>query len=171
MSQFNAYQEWLGLTPAPDTPNHYELLGLEVLEADSEVIHAAAEKAMSRVRSCRPGGHAADWSRLLDELAEAKRCLGDEQSKAAYDRRLSAGEFLNNEPTSPQPGIELVSEFEVSATAIAANAAMYPPGMSVAAPSTAADTESDDGATTDAAGSTQSHPVPRAGYAEPTPVS
>ncbi len=39
---FDPYHKWLGI-PAKDQPaNHYRLLGLDLFEADAEVIESAA---------------------------------------------------------------------------------------------------------------------------------
>ncbi len=87
---FNPYREWLGVeTLRGETPDHYRLLGLEPFEPDAERIGPAADAAMARIRRIRPGVHLADWSLLLDQLGEAKTCLLDKASKAAYDAQLA----------------------------------------------------------------------------------
>lgn len=45
---------------------------------------------LARLRQVRPGQWATVWSRLLDEIKEAKRCLTDPQSKAVYDAAIAA---------------------------------------------------------------------------------
>lgn len=85
---FDPYWEWLGLEARGGAPDHYGLLGLERLESDRDLIARAAERALTRVRQSRPGAHAAEWGRLLDELSEAKKCLLSPVKKAAYDARL-----------------------------------------------------------------------------------
>ncbi len=80
---FNPYREWLGLKTA--APNYYELLGVTAEELDTAKIAAAAERAMTRVRSFRPGPNAREWSRLLDEIRAAKDCLTDAKKRARYD--------------------------------------------------------------------------------------
>ena len=85
---FNPYHQWLGLDPQLSQPNYYELLGIDEKEADAEKIAAAADIALSRVRSYRPGDRAPQWARLLDEIAAAKKCLHDAQQRTEYDRRL-----------------------------------------------------------------------------------
>lgn len=89
---FNPYQTWLGLEPSLDRPDLYRLLGLNSLEPDPQRIAAAADRAMSRVRAQRPGGRAAEWARLLDELKAAKKYLTDPSRKADYDAALQRGE-------------------------------------------------------------------------------
>jgi len=85
---FNPYSEWLGVNVAGQTPNHYQLLGLNPSETDAEVIARAADTAMARVRRVRPGAHLAEWSRLLDYLTATKACLLDPASRTAYDNSL-----------------------------------------------------------------------------------
>ncbi|MFM8250822.1 MAG: hypothetical protein ACKOBW_04390, partial [Planctomycetota bacterium] len=85
---FNPYQVWLGLDqfhgPAPD---HYQLFGLTGAETDTLTIAAAADRAIARVRSFRPGSQAAAWAALLDQLSAAKRCLTDPAARREYDVR------------------------------------------------------------------------------------
>jgi hypothetical protein len=84
---FNPYSQWLGIeTSGP--PNHYELLRIAHFEADPKVIASAAATQMAKIRGIRPGPRAADWQRVLDELAAAKGCLTDENAKARYDEQL-----------------------------------------------------------------------------------
>jgi len=90
---FNPYQEWLGLPATAATPNHYALLGLTPFDVEPEHVRRAAVQCKSRVRSHRPGDRAAVWSRLLDELETAQRCLCDPAEKAAYDTRMQQSEF------------------------------------------------------------------------------
>jgi curved DNA-binding protein CbpA len=88
--EFNPYGQWLGLPPEKNRPNHYELLGLPIRESDSKAIGLAAEQAATRVRSFRPGEHAVDWARLLDEIQAAKLTLLDPVRKAKYDEQFAA---------------------------------------------------------------------------------
>jgi hypothetical protein len=86
---FNPYSEWLGVQSTAAKPNHYELLGLAPYESKPEVITAAANTQMAKVRSVRPGSHIDEWRQLLDELEIAKRCLLDAE-KSRYDDLLRA---------------------------------------------------------------------------------
>ncbi len=85
---FNPYGQWLGLSGETRRPNHYELLGLPPGEADAKKIALAADQAATKIRSFRPGSHAADWARLLDEVQAAKLALLDPARKAQYDQTL-----------------------------------------------------------------------------------
>src|SRR6187200_1771583 len=88
MSDFNPYVEWLGLPADLVEPNHYQVMGLPDFETDVPRIAIAADKAMSRVRSFRPGPNAKAWSKLLDELLLAKGRLLDAERKTEYDADL-----------------------------------------------------------------------------------
>jgi hypothetical protein len=65
------------------------LLSLNRFESDAEQIARAADAAMAKVRQIRPGEHAAQWSRLLDQLNAAKTCLLDPAKRKVYDARLT----------------------------------------------------------------------------------
>ena len=40
---FDAYHEWLGIAPKDQPPNHYRLLGIDLYEANANVIDGAAD--------------------------------------------------------------------------------------------------------------------------------
>jgi hypothetical protein len=115
---FNPYRQWLQLNV--DQPqSDYELLGLKPFEASGPTIAAAADKAITRVRSHRPGDQAARWSRLLDELNTAKRRLGDPSAKSLYDEELRSGPKPVDKTPAPQPTKASYTETDFR----------YPPGM------------------------------------------
>lgn len=87
--KFDPYHQWLGIRAARGPVNFYRLLGLDVFEANAEVIANAADRQMAHVRCFQNGRHA-DWSQqLLAEIAAARICLLDPQRKDAYDDELS----------------------------------------------------------------------------------
>ena len=89
--KFSGYHEWLGLDPAIARPDYYQLVALDPSERDADTIRAAADRAISKVRACRPGPRAAQWAALLDELKAAKDCLTNPGKRAEYDRKLREG--------------------------------------------------------------------------------
>ncbi|HEU0068816.1 MAG TPA: hypothetical protein VFQ26_06080, partial [Nitrospiraceae bacterium] len=95
--RFDAYYKWLGIPPSEQPPNHYRLLGVNLYEADSDVIANAADRQMVHVRSRRLGPHGADCERLLNELATARLVLLNPTERAKYDETLRA----NLAPTTP----------------------------------------------------------------------
>ena len=82
----NPYQAWLGVPAEVTAPNHYELLGLRLLEHDREVIHAAAGRRVRQLEPLLPGAHGLLACRILGEIATAEACLLDPQAKALYDQ-------------------------------------------------------------------------------------
>ena len=107
MDTFNPYSEWLELDPTTTQPNYYELFGLDPFEGDEKKITAAADRAMSKVRACRPGPQAARWAQVLDELDSAKDCLVDVSRKQKYDEQLrksgTYGQTQANTSTAAAP--------------------------------------------------------------------
>ena len=69
---FDPYRKWLGIPPKDQPPNHYRLLGLETFESDLDLIEGGVERQMSFVRQYQSGEHAAEASKLLNELAIAR---------------------------------------------------------------------------------------------------
>jgi hypothetical protein len=130
---FNPYQEWLGLADLAHQPNYYELFGLATGESDAAVIAKAADNAMARVRGCRPGGHAAQWADLLDELDRAKACLIDPGSKTRYDRQLagSSAPSASAPMTAPAPRSDALSSPPGGGQPPVDPANLQPPGSPV----------------------------------------
>jgi len=87
--QFDPYAQWLGIVEPQRPVNYYVLLGIAPSERDPQRIAQAADMQAARVRRIRPGPYLAQWSALLDEIAAAKACLTNPQSRAAYDAGLS----------------------------------------------------------------------------------
>jgi len=95
---FDPYRQWLGIDEPTRPLDHYRLLGLTRFEGNPQAIAHAADIAMAKVRKIRPGQHAAEWGRLLDQLGAAKVCLLDPNSKATYDASLRSGDAVG-QPT------------------------------------------------------------------------
>jgi hypothetical protein len=87
---FDPYYKWLGIPPKDQPPNHYRLLGIELFEADPDVIDTAANKQMAYIQGCANGPHLPLSQKLLNEIAAARLCLLDPKKKAAYDAKLKA---------------------------------------------------------------------------------
>ncbi len=133
--EFDPYKAWLDIENKTASTTHYKLLGLPEFESDKNRITAAVDKAIRKIRSQRPGEHAAEWSKVLDELQEVKSVLLDDQKKNAYDDDLRfADEFVRE--------LEGGMKRDLAAAAVAASAApkktdarpikqdpRYPPGM------------------------------------------
>lgn len=87
-SVLDPYHRWLGIRDAERPPNHYRLLGLELLEEDIEVIRDAADRQLSFVRKQRFGQHADLAKKLMSEIDAARSVLLDSRHKAMYDSLL-----------------------------------------------------------------------------------
>lgn len=85
---FDPYNDWLGIPPQEQPPNHYRLLGLKVFENDLEVIRNAGNQHADHLRTLQIGKHSTLSQQLLTEVAEALACLLDPAKKVAYDREL-----------------------------------------------------------------------------------
>jgi hypothetical protein len=86
--RFDPYHKWLGIPPKDQPPTHYRLLGIEVFEADPDVIESAADQRMTHVRSFQSGSKVELTQRILNEIATARLCLLNPTEKEAYDRQL-----------------------------------------------------------------------------------
>jgi len=93
---FDPYYEWLGIPPAQQPPNLYQLLGIQPFESNVKVISIASDKQMSYFHSLKASKHVAESQRLLTEVSKARIVLLDPDKKQAYDaelrRQLSAGQ-------------------------------------------------------------------------------
>lgn len=126
-TNFNSYREWLGLDNPTTNPSYYEMLGLDPSEQRSQKISEAADRAIAKVRSCRPGPHAAQWAKLLDELKEAKSCLLDASQRQQYDSDQSQPGSIARAPAAK-------SNKQPAANPSAGGGSSYPPGMAGASP-------------------------------------
>ena len=91
MSEFDPYYKWLGIPPEEQPPTHYRLLGIQVLEQNVEVIESAANRQMAYLQELSGGDeHIDEAQRLLGEVAKARVCLLNTESKARYDAEIAA---------------------------------------------------------------------------------
>lgn len=110
--QFDPYHRWLGIAPKDQPPNHYRLLGIDVFEADLDVISDAAEQRMAHVRNYQLGQHMTLSQQILNELAAARVCLLNPQKKAEYDRMLQAKLAPAAAPPVAEPTDSPVAEMD-----------------------------------------------------------
>ncbi len=85
---FDPYQEWFGIAPEEQPPNHYQLLRLPEFEADPAVIEAAADRLLKFLESQVGGSRNDDAKKVLGKLSMLRIDLLDEEQKVAYDARL-----------------------------------------------------------------------------------
>ena len=86
---FDPYHKWLGIRPGQRPPTHYQLLGIAPDEQDAEVIEEAAIRQSTHLRAYQIGPHAADCTRLLNEISLARATLLNPAKRKAYDAQLS----------------------------------------------------------------------------------
>ena len=123
---FNAYHQWLSLPADETNPTYYQILGLAEFESDAAKITQAGDRAITRVRGFRPGQHAKEWSRLLDEINAAKSCLLDTAVKAEYDRCLRSGrDGKADQPASRKTSLPIAKSTERAPVDLN----RFPPGM------------------------------------------
>ena len=85
---FDPYYTWLGIPPSEQPPNYYRLLGLQLFEANLQVIEHAADRQAKHLHAFKIGPHAPQSQRLLNEVATARLVLLNPASKADYDHGL-----------------------------------------------------------------------------------
>lgn len=85
---FDPYRKWLGIPPSQQPPHLYRLLGIELYEADVEVIDTAAGQRMSYLQELAGGQYVKESQKLLNEVSAARRLLLDAKKKAEYDTEL-----------------------------------------------------------------------------------
>ena len=88
-ADFDPYHKWLGIPKDQRPPTYYQLLGITPDEQDAEVIEEAAVRQTTHVRAYQMGPHAAECTRILNELAQARQTLLNPAKRKAYDERLA----------------------------------------------------------------------------------
>ncbi len=96
---FDAYHQWLGISPKDQPPHYYRLLGVELYEENLDVIANAADQRMAHLRTFQGGKHAAESQQLLNEVAAARVCLLNPKTKSIYDAQLRG----DREARAPEP--------------------------------------------------------------------
>jgi formylglycine-generating enzyme required for sulfatase activity len=133
---FDPYHEWLGIPPDEQPANHYRLLGLELFEADRDMIESVSLKHIAHVRTFAIGANSERSQLLLNELSAARLTLLNAVQKADYDQELR--QRLNIAP----PPVEVISE--------STQQAVTSPPQEYEAPPEAPNFRPDDPATSDA---------------------
>jgi len=100
MEAFDPYHIWLAIPPEKQPPNHYDLLGIPLFESNDEVISFAADQRMGHLRNLAASTHSEQSQKLLNEVAAAKICLLNKQTKSAYDAGLQASRQATNVSSS-----------------------------------------------------------------------
>lgn len=85
---FDPLHQWFGIPADQQPPTHYRLLGLEPMESDASVIHAAADKQLAFLHQLTNGEHTAAAEALSNQVSAARLCLVSPEKKARYDASL-----------------------------------------------------------------------------------
>ncbi len=88
MSEFEPYEDWLGIPRGIRPINHYLLLGIPVFESSAEAIVHACDQRMGMIRNFQSGPRGEYASRLMNELAMAKQVLLDDEQRQYYDAEV-----------------------------------------------------------------------------------
>lgn len=91
-SMFDPYHKWLGIPKEHRPPTYYQLLGLAPTEKDQEVIEEAAIRQTTHLRAYQIGAHAAECTRLLNEISQARLTLLNQTKRKEYDAQLARQE-------------------------------------------------------------------------------
>src|SRR5262245_44075820 len=87
---FDPYHKWLGIPKDQRPPTYYQLLGIGFGESDKEVIEEAIIRQTTYLRGYQTGPHAADCTRLLNEIAQAGTVLANPAKREEYYAKLAA---------------------------------------------------------------------------------
>lgn len=85
---FDPYYQWLGIPPQEQPANYYRLLGIDLFEANADVISVAADRQMAHVKTFGAGRFSEQSQQVLNELATARLCLLNGIKKQKYDSQL-----------------------------------------------------------------------------------
>jgi hypothetical protein len=87
---FDPYLTWLGIRETERPPDHYRLLGLPLFEPDPFVIAEAANRQVQYVGQFQDTAQSAYAEQILGQLAAAKSCLLNPQTRSVYDTWLQS---------------------------------------------------------------------------------
>src|SRR5262245_58020417 len=105
---FDPYHKWLGIAKEQRPTTHYQLLAISPDESDPEVIEEAAVRQSAHVRTYQIGQYAAECTRLLNEIAQAKLVLLNPAKRQVYD--LGLAKDRSEQIATKAPGASAASE-------------------------------------------------------------
>lgn len=85
---FDPYRKWLGIPKNRRPPNHYDILGIDLDEDDSDVIRSAAEQRRQFVQKQRGRGRDDSVTGILYQIDEAEITLLNPAQRREYDQKL-----------------------------------------------------------------------------------
>lgn len=86
VSNFNPYNEWLGISAT--NPTYYQLLGVSLRETNAETIRSLAKQQIRKLKAADIGHRKKARDKLELRIRRAAQCLCDPTARAAYDQRI-----------------------------------------------------------------------------------
>jgi len=104
MSDFNPYSAWFDIPTNQQPPDHYRLLGVEMLEPDLKVLTRAARKRLAILKTHADGPESSFVRQMKREVEIVYACLIDVDSRMAYDRSLGLHKSQASDRNASQSG-------------------------------------------------------------------
>ncbi len=86
--RLDVYQQWLGIPPEEQPPDFYRLLGLARWESDAQLVSAAAQRRLAKVKQKATRQHLAVAQKLVRQIVRARATLMDARLRSEYNQRL-----------------------------------------------------------------------------------
>ena len=114
VGSFDPFLDWLDIEPHEHPVDHYRLLGLRRFESKPEMIEAAADERMKRIRSYQTGPRGRLTQPILNAISKARLCLLDRQERADYDHQLQSLDQLTQEGDDGEVTAEQSAEISLA---------------------------------------------------------
>ena len=114
VGSFDPFLDWLDIEPHEHPVDHYRLLGIRRFESNPEMIEAAADERMKRIRSYQTGPRGRLTQPILNAISKARLCLLDRQERADYDHQLQSLDQLTQEGDDGEVTAEQSAEISLA---------------------------------------------------------
>jgi hypothetical protein len=114
VESFDPFRDWLEIEPHEHPVDHYRLLGIRRFESNPEMIEAAADERMNRIRSYQTGPRGRLTQPILNAISKARLCLLDRQKRADYDHQLQGLDQLTQEGDEGEVTAEQSAEISLA---------------------------------------------------------
>jgi hypothetical protein len=111
---FDPFRDWLEIEPHEHPVDHYRLLGLRRFESNPEMIEAAADERMKRIRSYQTGPRGRLTQPILNAISKARLCLLDAHKRADYDHQLQGLDQLTQQGDEGDVSAEQSAEISLA---------------------------------------------------------
>ncbi|MEX0824623.1 MAG: hypothetical protein WD119_00570 [Pirellulaceae bacterium] len=112
--------ELLGVDPGTPRPNAYQLFGLRDGESDPQVITAAIDATLRRLKAAEESSDPKAWKQAAAAVTKARKILTNADAKAAYDAKRSRrprGEAIDDPLQGLLPQYDPLAAFDLTAAA------------------------------------------------------